>query len=51
MKKMIKTLTYLTLGIFFISCTEYETIHQSPCNGNCGTQYDIIYENQIIFKL
>ena len=41
-------LAYLLFFLLFTSCTEYETIHQSPCDGTCDTQYSIVYENQVI---
>jgi hypothetical protein len=39
----------LTL-IFAPSCTKQETIHQSPCNGDCDAIYSVIYKNQEIFS-
>ena len=53
MKNSTRTFLYIALAYFlffllFTSCTEYETIHQSPCDGTCDTQYSIVYENQII---
>ena len=43
MKKLLLSLSVISL----LSCTK-QTIHQSPCDGNCDTHYDVIYENQII---
>lgn len=51
MKDIIKTvLLFLALIlslIFAPSCTK-QTIHQSPCDGNCGTNYIVVYKNQEI---
>ena len=51
---LVKTFLYFCLGLFLIllvssitSCTK-QSIHQSPCDGNCDTYYDVVYENQII---
>ena len=53
MKNSTKTLLYIALIYFLIllfsSCTKQETIHQSPCNGNCDAQYGVIYKGQPIF--
>jgi hypothetical protein len=44
MKKII--LLGLVLSIF--SCTK-QSIHQSPCNGDCNAIYTVIYQNQEIY--
>ena len=57
MKNLSKTFLHrilLLILIYFLiillaSCTKEETIHQTPCDGNCGTNYTIVYENQEIF--
>ena len=48
MRELVKTVL-LFLGlilslIFAPSCTKYETIYPTPCDGNCDTYYEIIYE-------
>jgi hypothetical protein len=53
MKESIKTIL-LFLGlilslIFAPSCTK-ETIHQSPCNGNCDSDFIVVYKNQEILS-
>jgi hypothetical protein len=52
MKDSVKTFLIIALAFFsillFASC-EKETIHQTPCNGNCGTNYIVVYENQEIY--
>tara|TARA_R100001163_G_scaffold54998_1_gene42373 strand:+ start:1261 stop:1956 length:696 start_codon:yes stop_codon:yes gene_type:complete len=52
MKNSTRTLLYIALIYFFIlllaSCTKQEIIHQSPCDGNCGTYFDVVYENQVL---
>ena len=47
MKKLLSSL--VISSFLFISCEKEETIHQTPCNGNCGTNYIVVYENQEIF--
>ena len=34
--------------LLLASCTTQEIIHQSPCDGNCGTYFDVVYENQVL---
>ena len=45
MKNSTRTLLYIALIYFLIlllsSCTKKEPIHQSRCNGNCDTYYDV----------
>ena len=52
MKNSTRTFIYIALIYLLVllvtSCTKQETIHQSPCDGNCDTYYDVVYENQII---
>ncbi len=53
MKDSIKTLLYIALGLYitllFSSCIKEETIYPLPCgSGGCGTQFDVIYENQTV---
>ena len=52
MKESIKTIV-LFLGlilslIFAPSCTK-QSIHQSPCSGDCNAVYTIVYQNQEIY--
>ena len=51
MKNSTRTFLYIALiyllFLLVTSCTK-QSIHQSPCDGNCDTYYDVVYENQII---
>ena len=51
MKNSTRTFLYIALIYLLVllvtSCTK-QSIHQSPCDGNCDTYYDVVYENQII---
>ena len=40
MKKLLLSLSIISL----FSCTKQEQIYPTPCNGNCGTNYEIVYE-------
>lgn len=51
---LVKTFLYLGIGLVLIllisslsSCTKYETIYPTPCDGNCDTYYEIVYENNV----
>lgn len=53
MKNSTRTFLYIALAYFlffllFTSCSRYETIHQSLCDGTCDTQYEVIYKGQSI---
>ena len=46
MKKLLLSLSIISL---FSSCVKEETIHQTPCDGNCDASFIVIYKNQEIF--
>ena len=48
LKDLIVILLIIALGLFvsmlFASCEKYEVIYPTPCDGNCDTDFEIIYE-------
>ena len=40
MKKLLLSLSIISL----FSCTKYETIYPTPCDGNCDANFTIVYE-------
>jgi len=51
-KDTVVILLIIALGLFismlFSSCEKYEVIYPTPCDGNCGTNFDVIYQGQPI---
>ena len=48
LKDSVVILLIIALGLFvsmlFASCEKYEVIYPTPCDGNCDTDFEIIYE-------
>jgi hypothetical protein len=44
----MRKISYILLVLCFIGCKKYDNIYPTPCDGNCGTTYGVVYENQNI---